>query len=168
MNGSPRILGIDPGSQATGWAVVEVQPRVRRIASGVIRPPRGAVLPERLLCIHEELTAVIAAHAPTVMAVEDLFNAKNARSSLVLGHARGAALLAGAKAGLALHEYAPAEVKRALTGNGQADKNQVRFMVVRLLGLREDPALDESDALAVALAHQGRSRMAAAGRGGAP
>ena len=166
MSGSSRILGIDPGSHATGWAVVEVQPRVRRIASGVIRPGRGLDLPRRLLAIHEELESVIAAHEPTVMAVEDLFNAKNARSSLVLGHARGAALLAGARALLEVHEYAPAEIKRALTGNGQASKQQVRFMVMRLLALREEPVLDESDALAVALTHQGRSRFAAVGRGG--
>ena len=166
MSGSPRILGIDPGSHATGWAVVEVQPRVRRIASGVVRPGRGLELPQRLLAIHDELGVVIVAHSPTVMAVEDLFNAKNARSSLVLGHARGAALLAGARAQLAVHEYAPAEIKRALTGNGQASKEQVRFMVMRLLALREEPALDESDALAVALTHQGRSRFAAAGKGG--
>jgi crossover junction endodeoxyribonuclease RuvC len=132
----------------------------------VIRPPRKTDLPGRLLAIHDELTAVIAAHAPTVMAVEDLFNAKNARSSLILGHARGAILLTGARAGLELFEYAPAEIKRALTGNGQSAKEQVRFMVMRLLRLREEPGLDESDALAVALAHQGRSRFAAAGRGG--
>ena len=166
MSDPLRILGVDPGSQATGWAVVEVGRRTRRIASGVIRPGRERSLPQRLLAIHDELERVIDATAPTVMAVEDLFNAKNARSSLVLGHARGAAMLAGARAGLAVHEYAPAEVKRALTGNGQAAKEQVRFMVLRLLGLRGELALDESDALAVALAHQSRSRLAAAGGGG--
>ena len=91
------------------------------------------------------------------MAVEDLFNAKNARSSLILGHARGVILLAGAQAGLAVAEYAPREIKKALTGNGAAAKEQVRFMVMRLLGLREEPPLDQSDALAVALTHAGRA-----------
>jgi len=165
--GPTRILGVDPGSQATGWAVVETGPKLRRIESGVIRPGRGLALSSRLLVIHDELTLAIERTAPTVMAIEDLFNAKNPRSSLVLGHARGAAMLAGARAALEVHEYAPAEIKRALTGNGQAAKEQVRFMVMRLLGLREQPGLDESDALAVALAHQGRARFAAAGRGGA-
>ncbi len=161
-----RIIGIDPGSHATGWGVVEVQPTVRRIASGVIRPGRGLELPARLLAIHERLTGFITDHDPGVMAVEDLFNAKNPRSSLILGHARGAILLAGARAGLDVHEYAPAEIKKALTGNGQASKEQVRFMVIRLLGLKDEPSLDESDALAVALAHQGRGRFTAASMGG--
>jgi crossover junction endodeoxyribonuclease RuvC len=165
MPAAVRIQGVDPGSHATGWAVITTQPAVRRVASGVIRPGRELPLPERLLAIHDALSAVVAAHAPTVMAVEDLFNARNARSSLVLGHARGAALVAGARAGLEVHEYAPAEVKRALTGNGQAGKEQVRFMVMRLLRLGDEPPLDESDALAVALAHEGR-RAAMPMRGG--
>lgn len=166
MSKSSRIIGIDPGSHATGWGVVEVQPTVRRIASGVIRPGKGRELPARLLTIHETLAALITEHEPGVMAVEDLFNAKNPRSSLILGHARGAIIVAGARAGLEVHEYAPAEIKKALTGNGQAGKEQVRFMVMRLLGLKDEPGLDESDALAVALAHQGRGRFAAANMGG--
>ncbi len=97
------------------------------------------------------------------MAVESVFNAKNARSSLILGHARGVVLLAGAEAGLTLAEYAPRDVKKAVTGNGAAAKEQVRFMVMRLLRLKEEPPLDQSDALAVALAYSGRMR--AAGRG---
>ncbi|HOX26769.1 MAG TPA: crossover junction endodeoxyribonuclease RuvC [Candidatus Krumholzibacteria bacterium] len=161
-----RILGVDPGSHATGWGVVQVTPALRLVASGVIRPGHELNLPDRLVLIHAELTAVIAAHAPQVMAVEDLFNARNARSSLILGHARGAILLAGAQAGLAVSEYPPGTVKQALTGNGQAGKEQVRFMVMRLLQLVDAPPLDESDALAVALAHQGRQRFAAALRAG--
>jgi crossover junction endodeoxyribonuclease RuvC len=151
------ILGVDPGSHATGYGVVETVPVARMMAGGVIRAPRQAPLADRLLVIHEELTRVIAAHAPEAMAVEDLFNAKNARSSLILGHARGAILLAGSQAGLAVAEYAPREIKKALTGNGAAAKEQVRFMVIRILGLRESPPLDQSDALAVALTHAGRA-----------
>ncbi|MEZ4388640.1 MAG: crossover junction endodeoxyribonuclease RuvC [Candidatus Krumholzibacteriia bacterium] len=158
MTDGIRIIGIDPGSHATGWGVVQASPVLRHVASGVIRPGRDLALPLRLLAIHDQLAAVIAEHAPQVMVVESLFNARNARSSLVLGHARGAALLAGARAGLPVNEYAPGEIKKALTGNGQAGKEQVRFMVLRLLGLQGRCGLDQSDALAVALAYQGRLR----------
>ena len=151
------VLGVDPGSHATGYGVISTGPVVRMLAGGVIRTSTGAPLADRLLTIHTGLTDVIAAHDPVAMAVEDLFNAKNPRSSLILGHARGAILLAGAQAGLPVSEYAPREVKQALTGNGAAAKEQVRFMVMRLLCLKDEPPLDMSDALAVALTHAGRS-----------
>ncbi len=157
------ILGVDPGSHATGYGVISTEPVVRMLAGGVIRTSRKAPLAERLLTIHTELETVIASHNPLQMAVENLFNAKNARSSLILGHARGVILLAGATAGLGVAEYAPREVKQALTGNGAADKEQVRFMVMRLLRLKEAPPLDMSDALAVALTHKGRERFAVRG-----
>ena len=156
------VLGIDPGSLATGYGVVSTGPVVHMVAGGVVRTRSEAPLAERLLTIHTRLTEVIAAHDPVVMAVESLFNARNPRSSLILGHARGAVLLAGAQAGLAVSEYAPREVKKAVTGNGAATKEQVRFMVMRLLRLQEEPPLDQSDALAVALTHAGR--MGRAGR----
>jgi crossover junction endodeoxyribonuclease RuvC len=161
------VLGIDPGSHATGYGVITTTPVLRLVAAGVIRTPRGEGLPDRLRIIHEGIAAVLAAHRPAQVAVEEVFNARNARSSLVLGHARGVALLAGALAGLPVAEYAPSVIKRALTGNGAATKTQVRHMVRRLLALREEPALDASDALAVALAHVGRGggpwRVAAKG-----
>lgn len=157
------VLGVDPGSHATGYGVISTEPVVRMLAGGVIRTSSQAPLSERLLIIHVELGAVIAAHNPMQMAVEDLFNAKNARSSLILGHARGVIMLTGATAGLAVAEYAPREVKQALTGNGGATKEQVRFMVMRLLRLQEEPSLDMSDALAVALTHTGRRRFASRG-----
>lgn len=153
------VLGVDPGSHATGYGVIQTGPVVRMLGGGVIRAGKMATLADRLLAIHEELTAVVDRFGPEAMAVEDLFNAKNARSSLILGHARGVILLAGARAGLAVAEYAPREVKKALTGNGAATKEQVRFMVMRLLNIKESPPLDQSDALAVALAHAGRSRF---------
>ena len=153
------ILGVDPGSHATGYGVISTGPVVRMLGGGVIRAGKGAQLSDRLLAIHTELTRVIDRHGPVAMAVEDLFNAKNARSSLILGHARGVILLAGSSAGLSVAEYAPREVKKALTGNGAATKEQVRFMVMRLLALKESPPLDMSDALAVALTHAGRSRF---------
>jgi len=151
------VLGVDPGSHATGYGVIATGPVARMLAGGVIRAGRAAALPERLLTIHRELAAVIAEHRPDAMAVEDLFNARNPRSSLILGHARGVILLTGADAGLPVAEYAPREVKQALTGNGAAAKEQVRFMVMRLLRLKSEPPLDQSDALAVALAHAGRA-----------
>ena len=150
------ILGVDPGSHATGFGAIATGPVVRMLGGGVIRTDSKAPLPGRLLTIHAGITAAIAEYAPTVVAVENLFNAKNARSSLVLGHARGVILLAGAAAGLEVVEYAPREVKQAVTGNGAAAKEQVRYMVMRLLGLKETPPLDQSDALAVALAYAGR------------
>ena len=153
------VLGVDPGSHATGFGVISTGPVVRMLGGGVIRAGKNAPLADRLLVIHEQLTAVIDRFDPEAMAVEDLFNAKNDRSSLILGHARGVILLAGACAGLAVAEYAPREVKNAVTGNGAATKEQVRFMVMRLLCLKESPPLDQSDALAVALTHAGRSRF---------
>lgn len=153
------VLGVDPGSHATGYGVISTEPVARMLGGGVIRAVKNAPLAERLLGIHSELTAVIDRFNPETMAVEDLFNAKNARSSLILGHARGVILLAGASAGLPVAEYAPREVKKAITGNGAATKEQVRFMVMRLLSLKDSIPLDQSDALAVALAHAGRSRF---------
>ncbi len=150
------VLGIDPGSHATGYGVVATEPVARLLAGGVIRTSARATLPERLLEIHQGVSAILAEHPIAAMAVENLFNAKNARSSLILGHARGVILLAGAEAGLTVGEYAPREVKQALTGNGAATKEQVRFMVMRLLNLKEEPPLDMSDALAVALSHASR------------
>ncbi len=150
------VLGVDPGSHATGFGVINTGPVVRMLTGGVIRTNSKAPLAERLHCIHNELSGLFVRYEIDAMAVEDLFNAKNARSSLILGHARGVILLAGAQAGLEVGSYAPREVKQALTGNGAAAKEQVRFMVMRILGLKEEPPMDMSDALAVALTHQNR------------
>ncbi len=150
------VLGVDPGSHATGFGVINTGPVVRMLDGGVIRTNSKAPLEERLHTIYTGLTDVFSRHAVQAMAVEDLFNAKNARSSLILGHARGVILLTGAQAGLEVGSYAPREIKMALTGNGNAAKEQVRFMVMRILGLKEEPPMDMSDALAVALTHQQR------------
>lgn len=153
------ILGIDPGSRATGYGVISTGPVARMLGGGVIKTDSKAPLPERLHTIHAAVAEVIAEYKPSVVAVEDLFNAKNARSSLILGHARGVILLAGAEAGLLVSEYAPREVKQSLTGNGGATKEQVLFMVQRLLGVKDKMPLDQSDALAVALTHMSRTRF---------
>ena len=148
-----RVLGIDPGSVATGYGVVSVEgSTLRRIAGGTIRA-RGDTLADRLAHLQRELASAIAELAPECAALESIFSAKNARSALVLGHARGVALAACGTAGLGPAEYTPAQVKAAVTGYGRADKPQVMLMVQRLLGLAAPPPSDEADALAVAICH---------------
>jgi crossover junction endodeoxyribonuclease RuvC len=150
-----RVLGIDPGSLATGYGVVQIEgSRLRRVAGGTIRT-RGETLADRLAHLQRELARTIAELAPEVAALEAVFSAKNARSALVLGHARGVALAACAGAGLSTAEYTPAQVKVAVTGYGRAEKLQVMRMVQRLLGLAAPPPSDEADALAVAICHAG-------------
>lgn len=148
------ILGIDPGSRYTGYGLIEcVGNRHRHIASGRINAIAGE-MPQRLLTILQGLSAVIAEHQPQEVAIEETFvNKVNAASALVLGQARGAAICAAASAGLTVAEYAAAQVKLAIAGNGRAEKAQVQHMVKVLLGLREVLAADASDALAVALTH---------------
>ncbi len=150
------VLGIDPGAAATGYGVIAGGTRPRVLASGVLRTDAARPLAERLRAIHEGVLEILDRHAPQEMAVESLFN-RNARASLVLGHARGVVLLAAALRGVPVAEYAPREIKKALTGNGAAAKEQVRFMVCRCCELAAEPrSLDESDAIAVALCHAGR------------
>jgi crossover junction endodeoxyribonuclease RuvC len=126
---------------------------LRLTAFGVIRPPAGEDFHLRLLAIHRGLAEVIQKYSPDEAAVEGVFAAKNVRSALKLGQARGVALLAAALAGIPVFEYTPAEVKKALVGVGRAEKEQVRVMVRALLKTREKMPLDASDALAVAVTH---------------
>jgi crossover junction endodeoxyribonuclease RuvC len=148
------VLGVDPGTIRTGWGVIErTGPRLRYVAAGTIDAGKSAALEVRLCAIFEALEEVIARHAPGAMAVEDVFHARFAGSALKLGHARGIALLAGAKAGLSIAAYAPALVKRSIAGRGQADKLQVARIVGALLGLRDLPNVDATDALAIAITH---------------
>ena len=153
-----RIFGIDPGSAATGWAVIDCAgPRHSYVASGIIKPPRGKALPERLAIILKELTALLATHQPAEAAVEETFVNASPRDALVLGQARGVALAAPAAAGLPVFEYAANTIKKSVVGRGHADKTQVAMMVKVLLPKSGDVKADEADALAVALchAHQG-------------
>lgn len=148
------ILGIDPGSNRTGWGVIRrAGPRLELIDAGTIDAERHGELPARLLFIYDELRAVITKHAPTTMAVEDIFHARFAGSALKLGHARGVALLAGANAGLPISAYAPTLVKRSVAGRGHADKLQVARIVGAMLGMRDLPEVDATDALAIAITH---------------
>jgi len=156
-----RILGIDPGSRVTGWGLVETDGwELAFVAHGVVKTATKLSLPDRLRLIADGLDEVIAEHRPEAMAVEQVFASKNARSALILGHARGVALLSASRAGLSFHEYSPMQVKSSVTGYGRSEKEQVKRAVATQLCLRELPApLDASDALAVALCHAAASRM---------
>lgn len=148
-----RILGIDPGSRVTGYGIVDFHlNHARHVASGCIQV-RGGDLTARLRAIFEGITAIVDSESPAALAVEQVFFHRNAASALKLGQARGAALMAGVTRGLPLYEYSPNEVKQAVTGRGHAPKNQVQHMIKVLLCLRELPASDAADALAVAICH---------------
>lgn len=151
-----KVLGIDPGTTVTGYGVVTSGDRggFRLLECGVIRPTPGAALATRLFQVHAELVLLIARHSPDVVAIEEAFHARNARTTLVLGQARGVILLAAEQAGAAIAEYAPATIKKAVTGRGGALKPQVGYMVAQLLRLTAPPEpADASDGVAVALTH---------------
>lgn len=148
-----RILGIDPGSLLTGWAVIAHEgSRLRRIASGTIRTG-GEAFTQRLRIISREVAMVVAEHAPHEVVVERAFVHKNADSALKLGHARAAAICGTFAEELPVFEYAPRDVKQAVVGTGAASKEQVQQMVMMLLKLEGPLQADEADALAVALTH---------------
>ena len=165
-----RVLGIDCGTECTGYGVVEVDGRdeLRCIAFGGITFVRHAHLAEKLRTIFERLTRVIEEHRPDQVAIEDVFYAVNVKSALKLGQARGVAMLAAASKGLPLAEYAPLSIKSAVVGYGRADKEQVQLMVARLLRLEEIPQpADAADALAIAICDlhtEATLRRQAAGR----
>ena len=149
-----RILGLDPGLRRTGWGVViQSGARLSHVAHGVITPSDRLPLSERLLIVFEQVARVIEAHAPDEAAIEETFVTANGQSTLKLGHARAAAMLAPARAGLEVAEYAATVVKKSVVGTGSADKDQVAFMIRRLLPAAGDATADAADALAVAIAH---------------
>lgn len=150
-----KIFGIDPGSERTGYGCIETAgSRHRLVICGCLTGPARATFPEKLMAIHAGLAVLLARHRPDCVAVENIFYARNVRSALKLGHARGVALLAASEAGVPVVEYAPAEIKRAIVGYGRAEKAQMQQMVKLLLGLREPPPPhDAADALAVAICH---------------
>lgn len=150
------VLGVDPGTAVTGYGVVvrEGGGAVSLVECGVIRTQSRSPLPERLRDIYEGIAELMERHQPEVVAVEGIFFGKNARTAVVLGHARGAILLAAAMRGVDVAEYPPAEVKSVIVGTGRATKEQVGFMVQRLLKLRSVPRPhDAADGVAVALCH---------------
>jgi crossover junction endodeoxyribonuclease RuvC len=149
------VFGIDPGSTRTGYGCVDTDGRRHHLVRcGAIRAAASGSFPERLAAIYRELSAVIRECQPEFVAIENLFHASNVRSALKLGHARGVAMLAAAEASVAIVEYTPAEIKRAIVGYGRADKAQVQQMIKLLLGLDRIPQPhDAADALAVAICH---------------
>lgn len=149
-----RVLGLDPGSRKTGWGVVERAARgVRYVACGHAAPAARLSLAERLHSIVCEIDEVIARHRPDQVVVESAFHHEFARSTLVLGHIRGALLVAAVRRGLPVAEYAPRAIKLAVTGRGGAAKEQVAAMVKMQLQLDRLPQADAADALAGALCH---------------
>jgi len=160
-----RVLGIDPGSVRTGWGVVERSgSKLVGIAAGVIEAGSTAELHMRLPVIYDGLRAVIIEHRPTTVAVEDIFYARSVKSALTLGHARGVALLAAGHSGLDVTPYPPAVVKRSIAGSGRAEKEQVAMIVGAILGWKTLPAIDATDALAIAITHAQASRLVIASK----
>jgi crossover junction endodeoxyribonuclease RuvC len=159
-----KIFGIDPGSERTGYGCIEsVGSRHRLIICGSLSAPPRSTFPEKLMVIHTGLKALLERHRPACVAVEDIFYARNVRSALKLGHARGVALLAASEAGVPVVEYSPAEIKRAVVGYGRAEKPQIQEMIRLLLGLDTAPSPhDVADALAVAVCHMHSSASAVA------
>lgn len=147
------ILGIDPGSRKTGFGIIRLLgTKVSYVTSGVIRVPQTS-LPDRLKVIFDAITQILEQQCPDVLAVEQIFMAKNASSALKLGQARGAAITAAVARNLPVYEYEARKVKQSVVGNGGADKIQVQHMVRTLLRLSGTPQEDAADALAVALCH---------------
>lgn len=154
-------LGVDPGSLVCGWAVVSrFGSRMELLAAGVIRSPRGADFDQRILGIHTKLSAVIVEHQPSFMAVESPFVEKNAATALKLGQIRGGILLTAGIHHLPVGDYNPMQVKKAVSGYGWADKDQVGKMVQVILNLKEPLAVDAADAAAVAIGHLLATRRA--------
>ncbi len=153
-----RVLGIDPGSRTTGYGVIEVRGRrLTHLASGAIAAGAQGPLASRLLSVFEGLCGIIRDHRPAIVSIEEVFYAQNVRSAITLGHARGAALVAAAQAGLPVCAYATAQIKMAVVGTGRAEKAQVQEMVRVFLGLAQRPAPDAADALAAAICHAQRA-----------
>lgn len=152
MAGVPRILGIDPGSTVTGFAVIDGGAHPTACVIDCLRLP-SADFPTRLGLIFERITAVIGEWQPQQMAIENVFVSRNPASALKLGQARGAAICAGAAAGLVVSEYTPSQIKKAVVGRGQADKTQIQHMIGMLLAEGRRLQADAADAAAVALCH---------------
>ena len=149
-----RIIGIDPGLRRCGWGVIESDGnRLRFIAAGVVSPAVAGELAERLVALHIGLNAVIARYTPDEAAIEETFVNQGARSALILGQARGVALMTPALTGLRVTEYAANLVKKTVVGAGHADKNQVQLMVKTLLPQADFKSADAADALAIAVCH---------------
>ncbi|MDR3570551.1 MAG: crossover junction endodeoxyribonuclease RuvC [Syntrophobacteraceae bacterium] len=149
-----RTIGVDPGSRYTGFGIVEGDgSHLKHIHHGTVKIASSRPLPERLEIIFEQLKDSIGAYGPQFMAIEEVFFAKNVKSALTLGQARGVAILAGVGSGLSIHEYSALRIKQSVAGYGRAAKEQVAGMVQRLLRIDKELEPDAADALAVAVCH---------------
>jgi crossover junction endodeoxyribonuclease RuvC len=149
-----RILGIDPGSRTTGYGLIDCQGnRLKHVDNGIIATNPTAALALRLKTIYDGVVRIIGEFAPDAVAIEQVFLAKNPQAALVLGHARGTAMVAAVNSGLPVHEYSALQVKSAVVGYGRAGKPQVQQMVKALLNLPEIAQEDAADALGVAICH---------------
>jgi len=149
------VLGIDPGLVQTGYGLIKIKNNRKNILDyGVIVPNRNAALSQRLNTIYEDISYIIEKHKPTIMAIEEVFYGKNAKSALLLGHARGVSMITASKKNIPVYEYSARKVKQSVTGNGTAHKSQVQFMIVKEFNLGDVKfSYDASDALAIALCH---------------
>lgn len=154
------IIGIDPGLNTSGYGVLKYERnKLSYLAAGTIKTPQSSSFPEKLEILYKNCTSILEDYHPDVFAIEETFTNVNPRSSLKLGHARGVLILAGQMAGLPVHEYPATIVKKALTGRGSATKEQVKYMVMNLLKIKNLPGTyDVSDALAIALTHYNQLR----------
>ena len=155
-----RILGIDPGLLHTGWAIIDTAGSSRKyVASGVILPKTNGTLPERLAIIFNEVSKLIDTFLPNECSIEITFVNKNPRTTLILGHARAAAIVAVSTRNIPIYEYEPNKIKKALTGAGHADKSAIDKMVKILLPAANPKTPDEADAIAIALSHANMSAL---------
>ena len=149
-----KILGLDPGLGTTGWGLIQAEGnRLSHVANGQLKTDSAAALPRRLAHLADQLEALIADHSPSSAAVEEVFVNKNPQSTLKLGQARGVVIMVAARSGIEVGEYAARLVKKAVVGNGNAEKAQVHAMVARLLPGAKIAGPDAADALAVAITH---------------
>ena len=147
-----KVLGIDPGSHITGYGIVFSEDQTPHyLAHGIIKMPKKESIFNRLGLIFKGISNIIEAHQPDVLAIEKVFFAKNPHSALLLGHARGVAMLPGILKNIDIHEYSALEIKQAVAGYGKADKEQVKTMVQRLLAIKSELTYDGADALAAAI-----------------
>ncbi len=149
------IFGIDPGTARLGWGIIDTKTNnPSALTFGCITTDSTSLPPDRLLIIYKELSQLLSKHKPDCVCIEDLFFAKNAKTLIPVGQARGVAILAAAQKHIPVVSYSPLAIKRAITGDGKADKKQVQYMITRLLHLSQIPTPDDTaDALAIALTH---------------
>ena len=149
------IIGIDPGLVKTGYGIISIKnERFELIDFGIIDPNPNDTIPNRIFTIFSDIEQLINTYSPSVFSIEDVFYSRNFKSAMLLGQARGAAVLAAAKYKLPIFEYSAKKVKQSITGNGNADKTQVQYMVIKILNIKTTSMpLDASDALGIALCH---------------